>query len=43
MEGKGSGDTDLGERSSGRLAFWGVAKGLEEPSESHMEMGAALL
>ena len=43
MEGKGSGDTDLGEKTSGRLAFWGVAKELEEPSEPHMEVGATLL
>jgi hypothetical protein len=43
MEGKGSGDTDLGENISGRLAFWGVAKGLEYPSEPDMGMGATLL
>jgi hypothetical protein len=40
MERKGSGDTDLGEKISGCLAFRGVAKRLEDPSEPDMEMGA---
>jgi hypothetical protein len=43
MEGKGSGDTDLGENISGCLAFWGVAKGLGDPPGPHMEVGATLL
>jgi len=43
MEWKGSGDTYLGENISGCLAFWGVAKGLEDPSEPDMGMGATLL
>jgi hypothetical protein len=44
MEGKGSGDTDLGENMCGCLAFGGVAKGLEEdPSKPDMGMGATLL
>ena len=43
MEGKGSGYTYLCEKISGCLAFWGVERGLEAPSEPDMEMGATLL
>lgn len=42
MEGRGSGDTDLGEKTSDCLAFWGVAKGLEDPSEPQREWGTTL-
>jgi hypothetical protein len=42
MEGRGSGDTDLCEKTGDCLAFWGVAKGLEDPSEPQREKGAAL-
>jgi len=38
-EEKGSGDSDLGEISDW-VAFWGVMKGLVDPSEPEMEEGA---
>jgi hypothetical protein len=37
MEEKGSGDSDLGEGISDCAAFWGVMKGLADPSEPEME------
>lgn len=40
-EKKGSGDGDLGEDINGCLAFWGVMKGLTDPSIPEMEEGAA--
>jgi hypothetical protein len=40
-EEKRSGDGDLGEDISDCLAFWGVIKGLTDPSKPEMEDGAA--
>jgi hypothetical protein len=40
MEEKGSGDSDLGEEIKDWVAFWGVMKGLVDPSEPEMEEGA---
>ena len=40
MEEKGSGDGDLSEDISDCLAFWGVMKGLTDPSKPEMEEGA---
>jgi hypothetical protein len=39
-EEKRSGDGDLGEDISDCLAFWGVIKGLADPSNPEMEEGA---
>lgn len=40
-EEKGSGDSDLGEGISDCAPFWGVMKGLVDPSKPEMEEGAA--
>jgi hypothetical protein len=40
IEEKGSGDSDLGEEISFCAAFWGVMKGLVDPSGLEMEEGA---
>jgi hypothetical protein len=40
IEEKGSGDSDLGEENSFCATFWGVMKGLVDPSVPEMEEGA---